>query len=1029
MKVLAIRGKNLASLEGEFDIDFTVEPLRSAGIFAITGNTGSGKSTLLDALCLALFDDTPRTNRTSENSIQIVDVKDRTINQKDSRNILRRGTSDGYAEVDFVSLRNEQFRSRWSVRRSRDKVDGALQSSEFRLINLTTNTEVQGRKTELLAKVVELIGLTFDQFTRAVLLAQGDFATFLKATQKEKAELLEKLTGTDIYSRISITVYEKSKEAELNLNLLKERIKDIQLLPEEEKEALACEKQAVVQEIETIREAVALLTFKVKWITDERDFTAKLRLSEHALSEAKRTIEEAKPRYDYLTRIDTVQEIRDGFNELKTVQKQLSQNKQALAERENQRIAAVLLLKQSLEKVSLAEDKLQRHNNEFAIIEPLIRQARELDVQIAGAKTNEAEARKEHRQASEAKTETEKSIETIKKTVESAIMTVSAIDDWFENHKAYKDIIPRTDLILSLLTDAANAGKQRAVNSNTLTKSRSLLDSDTAALKQLNEETERLNSLLPAEIAVLRAGLTEGEPCPVCGSRHHPASAPSGESLEEAELKKAKQATAEKIATLTGRIEQCRNGNIRLESLIESYKNQAMEAMDKLNTCLSTLPEWQTGFEQGTLAGSIKAVSETWKKNEINRSGNSEQITNLQTALQLETKRLNESVEVLTEKESKHQKERAGLARLEERRKGLLEGQNADVVEKNYTDKRKELTDLLTKSNEEKNTIIASNEKQEGIISRLSQEIKTLSEHGELLRKTVDDWLVLKNGEITVEQLSELFSKENQWLVAEREKLSRFQQDKTTAEATFAERKKNLENHSLAEQKPSEEETEEILKTDLLSNEKLVREKTTRLAEIDVLFENHRKGEERIKQFEKELDEKSALSDNWKKLNEMFGSADGAKFKVLAQGYTLDALLTYANKHLQELTKRYEIQRITDTLALQVIDLDMLGEVRTVHSLSGGESFLISLALALGLSSLSSNRMKIESLFIDEGFGSLDVDTLRVAMNALENLQTQGRKIGVISHVAEMTERINAQIQVIKTVNGKSKIVCSAPAV
>ena len=142
----------------------------------------------------------------------------------------------------------------------------------------------------------------------------------------------------------------------------------------------------------------------------------------------------------------------------------------------------------------------------------------------------------------------------------------------------------------------------------------------------------------------------------------------------------------------------------------------------------------------------------------------------------------------------------------------------------------------------------------------------------------------------------------------------------------------------------------------------------------------------------------------------------------IAQGYTLDVLLGYANKHLEELSKRYKLEKIPNTLALQVIDNDMLGEVRTVHSLSGGESFLISLSLALGLSSLSSNRMKIESLFIDEGFGSLDIETLGIAMDALESLQTQGRKIGVISHVEEMKERISTQIQVTKSANGKSVI-------
>ena len=134
----------------------------------------------------------------------------------------------------------------------------------------------------------------------------------------------------------------------------------------------------------------------------------------------------------------------------------------------------------------------------------------------------------------------------------------------------------------------------------------------------------------------------------------------------------------------------------------------------------------------------------------------------------------------------------------------------------------------------------------------------------------------------------------------------------------------------------------------------------------------------------------------------------------------IEARLLHANKHLSYLSKRYKLQQVPGTLALQVVDCDMCDEIRTVYSLSGGESFLISLALALGLSSLSSNNLKVESLFIDEGFGSLDAESLRTAMEALEQLQMQGRKIGVISHVQEMSERISVQVQVHKKVNGKS---------
>ena len=186
-----------------------------------------------------------------------------------------------------------------------------------------------------------------------------------------------------------------------------------------------------------------------------------------------------------------------------------------------------------------------------------------------------------------------------------------------------------------------------------------------------------------------------------------------------------------------------------------------------------------------------------------------------------------------------------------------------------------------------------------------------------------------------------------------------------------------------------------------------------------------RKQEENRKQMaglQQELEAKQAESERWARLNELIGSADGARFRRIAQGSTLDLLIHYANVQLRNLTRRYQLERVPDTLALQVVDHDMCDEIRSVHSLSGGESFLVSLALALGLSALSSNRMKVESLFIDEGFGSLDAETLRVAMDALENLRTQGRKIGVISHVQEMTERIPVQIRIERAGNGRSSL-------
>ena len=172
----------------------------------------------------------------------------------------------------------------------------------------------------------------------------------------------------------------------------------------------------------------------------------------------------------------------------------------------------------------------------------------------------------------------------------------------------------------------------------------------------------------------------------------------------------------------------------------------------------------------------------------------------------------------------------------------------------------------------------------------------------------------------------------------------------------------------------------------------------------------------------KEISSQAKITDNWSKLNDIIGSADGKKFRQIAQEHTLEVLLSFANLHLKDLTNRYKIERIPNTLGLQVVDLDMGDEIRTVYSLSGGESFLVSLALALGLASLSSSKMKVESLFIDEGFGSLDPNTLNIAMDALERLHNQGRKVGVISHVQEMTERIPVQIKVSKKSSGRSLV-------
>ncbi len=734
MKILAIRGKNLASLEGEFEINFTIEPLKSAGIFAITGSTGSGKSTLLDALCLALFDETPRTHRATENSIQITDVKNKTINQKDSRNILRRGTSEGYAEVDFLSLGAETFRSRWSVRRSRDKVDGALQGTEIKLINLSTNFEEQGTKTELLLKISMLIGLTFEQFTRAVLLAQGDFATFLKATQKEKAELLEKLTGTEIYSQISKLIYEKTKISEQELNHIRERIKDVELISDENIEILNAEKQTVIQEVERINNEIEILQAKIKWLVDESSLKEGIRQAEQQLTDAKKRIDEARSRYDYLNQVDQVQEIRDSFKELQTLNKQLAELEHNLIYREKLCAENELLLKKSTEDIAIQEDCFLQYNEKWEIVKPKIRQARELDIQIAGAKTNVQEAEKEYKQVGEKKMKLEKYITVLQASINAMTKQISELELWFNQNKNCKSVVKDVTLIINLLHDVDNAKKQNDNHSKILINNNSVLENKISELVELTEESERLNRLLPADIAKLREKLENGKPCPVCGSEHHPFSTIGGESLEEEKLNETKNIVAQKITDLSREIDTIKNENIRLMSNMESYTNISKETLDKLEHHLLDYQDWKAEFEKGSLQNSLQSLAETWSRNEENLHKANRDFGDSQTNLQLSQKQLIEITENFVLQEEKFKKLQSDFEKLQKERVNLFDGKSADEVENQYAKKGKELTDKLSKLKEEKNNYVVVGEKLKGIIKQVSEEITKFVERSNSLQ-------------------------------------------------------------------------------------------------------------------------------------------------------------------------------------------------------------------------------------------------------------------------------------------------------
>ena len=1022
MRILAIRGKNLASLEKAFEIDFTAEPLKSAGIFAITGSTGSGKSTLLDALCLALFDQTPRTSHASEN-IPIRDVGDKTLNQRDCRNILRRGTSEGYAEVDFVSLGRETFRARWSVKRAYNRAEGSMQSSEIRLHNLSTGHEEPGRKTELLARIVDLIGLTFDQFTRSVLLAQGDFATFLKARQPEKAELLEKLTGTDIYSRISIAIYEKSKNADAELEAVTRRIEGIERLSAEQRMTYETEKLTITHELAELKETADRLTAQLKWQTEHARLCDEQKQAERRLEQARQAITEARGRYEYIVQIDRVQEIRDTFKHLENLRHTLSESQANLQTAIGRHTENEPLLTEAIRAVADCEHEQTQLIEKQQQIAPQIVRARELDVLTAKAKKDLEEAQKELEDAQKRKANTEEKFRNIQESLTQIQKELIAREEWFTAHRDFELIVARTELLLSLITEAQTVQEQKQRNERTLEASKRIVCDQEKEMERLKQEAERLNKIMPAEIATLRAQLKEGAPCPVCGSLHHPAaSLAETQGMKGRELEQAKADNARRLETITADLETRKNETTKISALIGNYTDQYTATYRKLEEHLASLPGWQALFERAVLAEHLNTRKTEWDNASTALTEAQERLKRLHIDLENEQTRIQETDQIWRVTTEKNEHCRNVLEHFLAERQTVLRGKPADAAEKYFTDNLSLIASKLKKLNEKSNLLSAEQKSLSDHIAQRRQDLAKLVAEEDMLQKAVETWMTGKEG-ITAERLSELLSKSNAWIQAEKQALNTLTEAETTARATLAERNKNLTTHYESNDRPTEQNTtSEQLQACLQEKKQQTEERTRRKTELEVVLTTNARNEKQVEILEKERLAKYTHAANWQKLNALLGSASGNKFKEIAQGYTLDTLLGYANKHLRELTSRYKLQRVPGSLALQVVDLDMLNEVRTVHSLSGGESFLISLALALGLSSLSSNRMNVESLFIDEGFGSLDNDTLGIAMDALERLQTQGRKIGVISHVSEMTERIAVRISLTKTSNGKSEI-------
>lgn len=1019
MKILAIRGCNLASIEGEFEVDFRTEPLRSAGIFAITGNTGAGKTTILDAMCIALYRNSPRLDNLGKTLKVEEDV---TVG--DIRTLLRKGKAYGYAETDFLAVDGCEYRVRCVFSRSRSKASGRMKDAEMYLTNLTTDTGRKLSASEHKTEIPLLVGLEYKQFTRAVLLAQGNFSAFLKANDNEKALMLETLTDTGIYSRISERIFTKTKEVKAELEVLESKRRALQLLSDDEMTVLNERKGTLSAELNAMSGKQGVLKEKENWLTRLATLNEQIGLAEKDLSTARERLVDAQPEIEKLRLIDSVQQIRDDYMSLRDIKQEYSNATLLCSTLEKQLQEHDDAFEKACKAAENALSEQERINGENLNAQPLIAEAGQLEKQcerdtkvyeeqVDGIKSLREELEKNR-----------KIISACKQELESLRREAGEKTEWLDRHAEYSEAIPMIPSIIANIGFIKNEQLSIRTKTENLEKAIELRKAYECQAVTAQENRKALEQTMSSEIALLRKRLVDGEPCPVCGSRIHEVVEIAANILQEKELEKAKEDNRILLESLEKNISGC---NIEIETLntvIEQHNRNIAQYRQANIAYLAGISNAHSLLEEKDAVRVLKELSSNWKNYNERLVVISNEITLCTNRESHHHSRLEDIEKELQDRITKNRHLKDEIGKCKERILQILgKWKSCDDMQQYYNNSVASAGKAYTAATELKTRI---NIERNGLKGRIAEKKKQLDEAESrinFLVQKVNGYLLTREDGMDFVQLESLLSTGYDTISAMRKRIDTITKSVTAADATLVERRQNLEKHKASTIKPAENEDVVHIKDEMAKLEKDSQEMNAQLIQINAQLLEDKKNRLEFSRYSEEYELKMQQKSHWSTLNEIYGASDGNKLMRLAQGYTLDILLDVANIHLAEMTGRYRLARNDcENMGIMVIDLDMMSESRSAHTLSGGETFIVSLALSLALSSLSSNRMRIESLFIDEGFGALDKNTLQTALMMLEKLHCSGRKIGVISHLTEMLEQIPVKVNVARISPGRSKV-------
>lgn len=1132
MKILSLRLKNLNALKGEFAIDFSQPPFADNSLFAITGPTGAGKSTLLDAICLALYHQTPRLSSIGGSN----------------NDLMTRHTADCMAEVTF-SVKGQTYRAFWSQRRARDKAHGALQPPKVELAHIDPATGegaiLTTHSNDKLKRIVGLTGLDFGRFTKSMLLAQGGFAAFLNANANERAELLEELTGTEVYGQISQAVFERAREARQQLEKQQALLQGMQPLDATTREALQTQSDTLRSTLQQLQEQLRQLHTIAQWQAQTTSTAEEVTRAEQAHAAAQQALYNASaelqrlqahapaqaiaPRHAHCQRLHqqhtqasaehqqlqrSLQQTQQALELLHLQARTLSthalqQVEQALAQTQQQQSEWQDWLQQhapyaqlgealsgwrsKLEQLQQDQGKLAAHNRHIAELKHAAERLQQQRGQQQTACTQAAQAvqtaQQQHARATKALQQqlgAESSLQALRQRWQIALETAQHRQQ-LRDHAAQRSAmeVQRQQHALALQDIAQRIVQLEAQRHQLRTQYKALQE------KVQDKQTLLLQEQRIQSLEQYRHALQPGEACPLCGSQEHPAIARYAALDVSATQQALQQAEAERDAVQ-------RQGEAVSAELAAVHAQQT-ERNTQLQAAEQQLAQWQQRWEVLTASTAAAETSAQALEAQYRQAQQAtEQLHQQLQAADAAEQQLQQTQQALQQAEQQHKDCAHTLAlteqQLHERVQQLQQAQtelqtlqqDMQALQQALSDSLKAQGYALPEAADMQNWLQArqqewhSWQQRQQQLQALERTLDSLHHQHAQAASTAEHWqqqcaalglapdaLPERNAQLPadlescVQQLEhcrqQQHSQQGQLRQAEAT-LHQLQQDLQAAQADWqqalqaspfateqdflaallpeAERLRlqrlheqlhgevqrshalwNAAQQRLAElqQQALSEEAPDAIQAHMADVQNQRDQHNTQLGANLARLEADAQLREQQQALLQAIERAQQDCDVWQRLDALIGSAKGDKFRRFAQGLTLDHLLHLANRHLQRLHGRYSLRRkTTGELELDIVDGWQGDVARDTRTLSGGESFLVSLALALALSDLVSHKVSIDSLFLDEGFGTLDGDTLETALSALDALNASGKMIGIISHVEALKERIPVQIRVSK---------------